>query len=85
MQTRHGDPPHMSRTLRSIVAVLLLVAAFGYRYLRDHASAAAPNTLSAGLQVGFIVCLLYSYFAFWYLIGYVIGACDCVAPYCGCR
>ena len=45
-----------------------------------HASAAAPNTLSAGLQVGFIVCLLYSYFAFWYLIGYVIGACVCVAP-----
>src|SRR6476620_2642292 len=33
----------MSRTLRSIVAVLLLVAAFGYRYLRDHASPAAPK------------------------------------------
>jgi hypothetical protein len=36
------------------VAALALKAA--------QASAAAPNTLSAGLQVGFIVCLLYSYF-----------------------
>jgi len=37
----------MSRTLRSIVAVLLLVAAFGYRYLRDHASPAAPKHRNA--------------------------------------
>ena len=33
----------MSRTSRSIVAILLLAAVFGYRYLRDHASLAAPK------------------------------------------
>jgi hypothetical protein len=41
---------------------IVTVAAFALN--AANASAAAPNTLSAGLQVGFIVCLLYSYLRF---------------------
>jgi len=41
---------------------IVTVAAFALN--AANARAAAPNALSAGLQVGFIVCLLYSYLRF---------------------
>ncbi len=60
----------MSRTLRSIVAVLLLVAVFGYRYLRDHAMpdakqhrramAASPAPVRKYGRLAFVPCTLSS-------------------------
>ncbi len=58
----------MSRTLRSIVAVLLLAALFGYRYLRDHAApataqhpgvvAASPPPVRRYGRIAFVPCTL---------------------------
>ncbi|WP_159016923.1 alpha/beta hydrolase [Cognatiluteimonas profundi] len=60
----------MSRTLRSIVAALLLVALFGYRYVRDHASpgaakhrrtvAASPAPVRRYGRLAFVPCTLSS-------------------------